>query len=487
MTDTKRGQLGAEAGAIKALGRRSTRPTKRQDTKPLTKEAIRRASTSSGDIWLSDKTAERGGGRLVIRVSKASTTCHYQYFYAGRKQLINFGPYADSELEGFFTLEQARAQVRHYSALHRNPQTADVRTHIGIVKTRARPATERGTTLWDLCEEYIANLRLRGKEGSAKNGQNLIANHLKMHEFASRPARSIARAELVDFLRELKAKKLTRTPLHMKALMHAAYNLALNVDTDTDASEEFRRFEIVSNPLAGTKLRIPPNQRTRNLDALELGYFWQELTEGPDAHKPTSRLVKLGLLLGGQRGVQLRRCLRENADLLNGTLLIFDPKGRRATPRPHVVPLSEAALVEVEWWIEISKSLDSKYLFPGTKKDSFYCDFSCSDAVAKISKRMKADGRSKGHFHHQDLRRTAESRMAQIGIHKDIRAQIQSHGISGVQSQHYDMWEYLPEKRSALEKWEAHLVKWTAQARATPRLGRITAPAPRDRDVEERD
>lgn len=47
--------------------------------------------------------------------------------------------------------------------------------------------------------------------------------------------------------------------------------------------------------------------------------------------------------------------------------------------------------------------------------------------------------------------------LAGLGISRDIRAQLLSHGISGVQAAHYDRHEYTKEKRSALVKWERHL------------------------------
>jgi integrase len=57
----------------------------------------------------------------------------------------------------------------------------------------------------------------------------------------------------------------------------------------------------------------------------------------------------------------------------------------------------------------------------------------------------------------RDLRRTCETRLAELGVSKDIRAQLLSHGISGVQSKHYDRWAYLPEKGEALMRWERYL------------------------------
>lgn len=37
------------------------------------------------------------------------------------------------------------------------------------------------------------------------------------------------------------------------------------------------------------------------------------------------------------------------------------------------------------------------------------------------------------------------------------RAQLLSHGLSGAQAAHYDRYEYMTEKRNALEAWERRL------------------------------
>ncbi len=94
-----------------------------------------------------------------------------------------------------------------------------------------------------------------------------------------------------------------------------------------------------------------------------------------------------------------------------------------------------------------------------------------SIAVHDICDRMMSQGLCASRFHHQDLRRTAETRMAEIGISKDIRAQIQSHGLGGVQARHYDMYDYVPEKRKALAQWQAYLQQCEEAATAAPRVG----------------
>ncbi|MDB4224950.1 integrase, partial [Granulosicoccus sp.] len=56
-------------------------------------------------------------------------------------------------------------------------------------------------------------------------------------------------------------------------------------------------------------------------------------------------------------------------------------------------------------------------------------------------------------------RRTCETMLASMGISRDLRAQIQSHGLSGIQQRHYDKHDYLSEKRAALDSWNRRLDK----------------------------
>ena len=50
----------------------------------------------------------------------------------------------------------------------------------------------------------------------------------------------------------------------------------------------------------------------------------------------------------------------------------------------------------------------------------------------------------------RDIRRTVETMRAGLGVSKDTRVQLLSHGISAVQAAHYDQHTYTDEKRAAL-------------------------------------
>ena len=56
-----------------------------------------------------------------------------------------------------------------------------------------------------------------------------------------------------------------------------------------------------------------------------------------------------------------------------------------------------------------------------------------------------------------DLRRTAASLMTERGVSRLVVSKVLNHAEQGVTGRHYDLHEYLPEKRQALDVWGARL------------------------------
>jgi hypothetical protein len=91
---------------------------------------------------------------------------------------------------------------------------------------------------------------------------------------------------------------------------------------------------------------------------------------------------------------------------------------------------------------------------------------------------MVLEGEATRAFSLSDLRRTAETTLASLGVSQDVRAQIQSHGLGGVQQKHYNRHDYRVEKREALQKWAAWLLAGPQAAKvvsAREARGRKTA------------
>lgn len=69
----------------------------------------------------------------------------------------------------------------------------------------------------------------------------------------------------------------------------------------------------------------------------------------------------------------------------------------------------------------------------------------------------------------RDLRRTWKTLAGKAGVSKGIRDRIQNHALQDVSSKSYDRWNYMPEKRAGMARWDrfvrALLVKKSGQKR----------------------
>jgi integrase len=54
----------------------------------------------------------------------------------------------------------------------------------------------------------------------------------------------------------------------------------------------------------------------------------------------------------------------------------------------------------------------------------------------------------------RDLRRTWKTLAGKAGVSKEIRDRLQNHTLQDVSSKSYDRWNYMPEKRAGMAKWD---------------------------------
>ncbi|MDG2560557.1 integrase, partial [Vibrio parahaemolyticus] len=79
------------------------------------------------------------------------------------------------------------------------------------------------------------------------------------------------------------------------------------------------------------------------------------------------------------------------------------------------------------------------------------------DSLSQVIARYRDDHPQFEYFIPRDLRRTCKTLMGEIGVSKALRDRLQNHALNDVSSKHYDRYEYLAEKRYALELWESKL------------------------------
>jgi integrase len=241
----------------------------------------------------------------------------------------------------------------------------------------------------------------------------------------------------------------------------------MDAGADPDIHPLLHGFHVESNPFAAvpSKSLAKYNRAVdRTLTETELRAFLHAVKAQPES--TVKDVLSLSLLLGGQRISQLVRATPADVDSDEQTITLYDPKGARQQPRPHRLPLTKRAVAIVERRLALRDKNGEALPYVFTNNGSVPVRMeTVSNAVTDICKAMLQARSIAAPFTLRDLRRTCETMLARMGVSKDIRAQILSHGLGGVQDRHYDWHSYMPEKRSALERWDARLIELTRKPR----------------------
>jgi integrase len=222
-------------------------------------------------------------------------------------------------------------------------------------------------------------------------------------------------------------------------------------------AQRHRFIEI--NPCRTLPRPAPAEIRDRVLTSDEIRWFWQasecaDAPRVPGALKPFKAVLRL-LLLTGQRLDEVASMVREELRD-DGTWHL--PGSRTKNKRPHVVPLPPLArdliasmpdgpgfvftttgASPVQGWSRMKRRLDEAMLVQARKE---------REAKATIPP-----------WRLHDLRRTAVTGMAELGIRPDVIELTVNHvsgsrgGIAGV----YNRSQLLPERKAALESWALHV------------------------------
>jgi integrase len=304
-------------------------------------------------------------------------------------------------------------------------------------------AAAKDYTLAKLYEAYCTHLEAGGKKGSARSARSFFNTHTPK-ALKEKPAKDVSAEEVADMLRTVTEKGKERTAGSLRTYLLAAYNIGIRARLDPLLPIAFKKYGITANPIAPIPA-IASRTSNRVLTNGELQAYIRAL-DG----RLTDKALALALLSGGQRMEQILRATVSDWTPETETLRLFDPKGRRKEARTHLLPLAPRAAAIMKSLVADATKAKATQLFdldvqsPG-KRAKLICDTKDNKTgTARIEPACNL----------RDIRRTVETRMAGLGINKDTRAQVLSHGLSGVQDKHYDRHSYEAEKRNALTAWE---------------------------------
>ena len=223
-------------------------------------------------------------------------------------------------------------------------------------------------------------------------------------------------------------------------------------------SYAIRRHWIEQNPAAAFRRADAGGEekaRTRALSDEELVALFKALQAAGSAFRIYDLAVKL-LLVTGVRVSELIEAPWAEFDLEADEPVWRIPAGRIKTRkemalRDFTIPLSP---VVVEWLREIKRlSVASDYVFPARRRVS---KLTMSPATMNWALGEVKHGLE--HFTLHDLRRTARTHLARLGVSPHVAERCLNHKLPGINDT-YDTHDYLSERRLALNGWADLLVR----------------------------
>jgi integrase len=269
---------------------------------------------------------------------------------------------------------------------------------------------------------------------SWRNVERVLRMHVTPH-FRGKEINRIRRADVHKLLDGLIASASVATA--REARKHLSRVFSWSVD------REMR----VDNPILGLRRKeLRPNlERGRALSDHELQAIWRACD---GMGYPFGSLYQL-LLLTGQRLREWADCQWSEINLKSRLLEI--PRGRSKGRRDHLIPLSEKAA-------QICDALPrwlGPFAFSTRDGRRPVSGFSGSKRQLDelVGERLGGEFRP---FRIHDFRVTCETRLAALGFSRDDRDAVLGHAKAGLQ-RNYNKYDYLEQKRQALESYARHL------------------------------
>src|SRR5574337_1598709 len=432
-------------------------PKGRTTTRPLTGKHIQNLPLGQ---QRSDGRIAPGAGALLIRRRGDVREWMFRYVAQGHRRAMTLAPWSANERPGYLTLAQARDEARRLGELVRRGLDPLVQRSIEAAKAAeqqqeqfAQVREDQEQTFGKLLEAYVSHLESSGRQArTARDARGMFHLHVRdaFPELWGAPAASVKAEQIARVLGRLVGPdapvKKGSTARKLRAYMRRAFELARGASLDPTAARTEATWRLSGNPAADVPARPlaafnRPGERV--LSRNELRAYLAHLASLDSLQ---GAFLRVQVFLGGQRVAQLAR-LRWS-DVRDGRLTLRDGKGRRAEARLHELPL----LPEVADILDALPHGESGLVFEsqaGKELDATVL----SATVRDIALIVAGDDASAEAFRHGDIRRTVESMMAEIGVSKDLRAQLLSHGLGGVQDRHYDRADYMPQKAVALRRW----------------------------------
>jgi integrase len=373
------------------------------------------------------------------------------------------------------TGKQGRAKIGAYPSTGLETARSAASALRRIVDAGGNPTQERRTGGPDsfkaLAARYLAAVKDPRsdwyKRSHAADERNL-RKHVLAH-WGERRFAAITRADVVELTTGLVAAGTPTLANRVQSLVSNIFSFALDGG------------EIAAHPCFRLRKRGKERVGSRVLTDAEVRLFWRKVIE-PAAVMRTGLGLRLTLATGARvtEVALMNRAELEHIAIPDAAVWVI-PGERTKNGRDHAIPLSPLArecVLELLAMIEPAE----QFLFPtrSTRRKGPMRGNTLTQAMDFFANRLSGDDdairtwlaeRPTPH----DLRRTLATRLAALGIPREIRDRCLNHIGGDVGTKHYNRYEFLAEKRDAFARWSTVLssILYGTSATVVPLAGRI--------------
>ncbi len=366
-----------------------------------------------------------GNGLTFTMSSTGSAAWVLRYRIAGRPRELTLGGYPD------LSLEAARKRARAERV------KVDSGVDVALAKRAQRLETARESTFRTLAEHYLERAGCELKPRTVMNIKKRLEKDL-YPRFGNLAAPAVTPGLIVDAIEAIgrRSDSVARHCFeHLSVIF--AHGLA--------------RRSVASNPCAGLRVSAilgkprPPRER-KNLELEEL----RALMRAAPLMVPENGLMLKILLATCVRKSELVLAKKVHVDLAASTWRVPDENAKGG--RGYLIPLAPLA---AGWFRELIEFAgESQWVLPARigrarAADRPIHERTINEAIERLRERKLPELRQ---FSPHDLRSTARSQLAALGIDIIVAERCLNHSLGGLVAV-YDKYDYMTERRRALEVW----------------------------------
>ena len=376
---------------------------------------------------------------LVLRItSNGARSFAYRFRHRHSRKTLRatIGPYPAT------TLEAARKRAKDMAA-----QVADGTNPIELRSAEREAAPAR--TFEALAARYLKEHAERHKRPrSAEEDRRNLAVHV-LPKWSKRDFRTIRRADVIELIEAIVSAGKHAAGNRVHSLISKIFSFAIDADL------------LEANPAARLRKRGVEKVGRRLLSDDEIRVFWRGIVVSPIS-RPVGLALRLALLTAARASeiAGARKDEFQNLDQPEQAVWLV-PSERAKNRMTHLIPLAPLAIETVKNAIELSGH--SEFVFPTRlNRDGPIDRHTLTVAMVRFAKSLKAPTAKTWQQEiptPHDLRRTVSTRLARMGIAKEIRDRALNHitSLRDPESRHYNLHEFQSEKRDAFSRWAAEL------------------------------